>query len=339
MAIQPHGRLRGVGGAGPRMSAVGWMARRRTAGRRTLRLDSGRPRPGRADRSLRGSLARTSAFLLRGCRGPRATWRGDARTVSAAYARVRLSSSCRWHELEPSQGRGLRSLIACRSASMASLSLSCRSRVVSTVLCRSMLLSSVRSRSMFRSSVLCRSAFLSSARCSSIVRSRLLCASLGEGARSACRVRAPARVASASALRADALLSASLARAAWDRARYACDSACVAFSAACFSVLVLRGLACEGVSPLLTLLEQRDQLCCVVPTPVEQDRGEREPPDHAEDAEDERSPSPAPPLVVFGSFNLVAALSTPVVAPRGRTSAASVLGLLDLVRRPIDVFV
>ena len=116
--------------------------------------------------------------MVRGPRGLRVAWRRSycERSVRAR----RLSSSCRWHELEPSQGRGLRSLIACRSASMASLSLSCRSRVVSTVLCRSILLSSVRSRSMFRSSVLCRSAFLSSARCSSIVRSRLLCTSLGE---------------------------------------------------------------------------------------------------------------------------------------------------------------
>ena len=40
-----------------RMSAVGWMARRRPAGRRTLPDGSARARPGRADRSLTGSLA------------------------------------------------------------------------------------------------------------------------------------------------------------------------------------------------------------------------------------------------------------------------------------------
>ena len=78
---------------------------------------------------------------------------------------------------QPDGRDGLRSLSACRSASMASLSLVCSSRVLSTVLCRSMLLSSVRSRSMLRSSVPCRSAFLSSVRCRSAVRSRLRCTS------------------------------------------------------------------------------------------------------------------------------------------------------------------
>ena len=96
----------------------------------------------------------------------------------------------------------------------------CRAR--SAVRCRSMLLSSVRSRSMFRSSVLLQVGVPVERllQVASVGARRLVVWQLrrrGTGtarsARSACWVRAPARAACASALRADALLSASTAHA------------------------------------------------------------------------------------------------------------------------------